>query len=80
MSIEYNDDVTKFDCIMTNNEPNLYESFAVLTLYITGTFYNEFSGADDYDIVVDYINEASGEVIYTGSYNEWVASFDDSLE
>ena len=80
VSIEYNDDVTKFDCIMTNNEPNLYESFAVLTLYITGTFYNEFSGADDYDIVVDYINEASGEVIYTGSYNEWVASFDDSLE
>lgn len=73
VSIEYNDDMTKFDCVITNKEPNLTESFAVLTLYLSGAYYNMFAGNEDADVKVNYVNEESGEVVYEGSYKEWVA-------
>ena len=71
-SIDFNDDVTEFECILTNREPNIYESFAVIGLFMQGGLYNMFAGNEDFDIKVNYINEDSRDVIYTNTYKEWI--------
>lgn len=72
VSIDYNDDVTEFTCVMTNTEPNLSESFSVISIYLLGAYYNTFAGESDFDIKVQYVNEESGETVYEGSYQEWL--------
>lgn len=78
VSIDYNDDVTEFTCVMTNTEPNLSESFSVISIYLLGAYYNTFAGESDFDVKVQYVNEESGETVYEGSYQEWLKKTESS--
>jgi len=61
--IKANDDFTSFTVTTKNEEPDLAESFMVLSLYMYGGMYAVFSGDEVDNIHVDYVNAASGEII-----------------
>lgn len=61
--IKANDDFTSFTVTTKNEEPDLAESFMVLSLYMYGGMYAIFSGDEVDNIHVDYVNAASGEII-----------------
>ena len=47
----------------TSSELNLAESFSVLAFYMYGGMYNVFNGTEVENIAVDFINEATGQII-----------------
>ena len=65
--IEPNSDFTKFAVTTTSSELNLAESFSVLAFYMYGGMYHIFNGTEVDNITVDFINEATGEIINTAN-------------
>lgn len=63
ISIEVNDNYTEYKIITTNEEIGISETFLTYTLQLYGAMYGVFSGENETDINVIYINEASGEII-----------------
>lgn len=64
-AIETNDDFTKFTVTTTSTELSLSESFSVLTYYIAGGMYNVFNGTPVDNIVVEFVNADTGEILQT---------------
>ena len=62
-AVEHNDNYTSFTVTTKSVELGFNESFSVLSFYIYGGMYNSFNGTPADNIHVDFINEASGEVI-----------------
>ena len=62
-AVEHNDNYTSFTVTTKSEELGFNESFSVLAFYIYGGMYNSFNGTPADNIHVDFINEASGEVI-----------------
>ena len=62
-AVEHNDDYTSFTVTTKSEELGFTESFSSLGFYIFGGMYNSFNGTPVDNIHVDFINEASGEVI-----------------
>lgn len=58
--IEPNSDFTKFAVTTTSSELNLAESFS---FYMYGGMYNIFNGTEVENIAVDFINEATGQIM-----------------
>ncbi len=65
VEIKPNDDYTSFTVITKSDKLNLTEGVSVLGLYMYGGMYNIFNGTEVDNIHVDFVNEASGEVIDT---------------
>lgn len=64
VSITGEDNFTKFTVVTKSEELDLTESFSVLGFYVYGGMYNIFNGTSPVDnIHVDFVNEASGEII-----------------
>ena len=61
--IEPNSDFTKFKVTTTSSELNLAKSFSVLAFYMYGGMYNVFNGTEVENIAVDFINEATGQIM-----------------
>ena len=62
-AVEHNDNYTSFTVTTKSEELSFNESFSTLAFYIYGGMYNSFNGTPVDNIHVDFINEASGEVI-----------------
>ena len=62
-AISANDNYTLFTITTRNEEISLGETLSVLTFYLYGGMYAVFSGEDVDNIHVDFVNEASGEII-----------------
>lgn len=76
LKIEYSDDFSKFDVYV---DPALYsdwDSFYVLVFYMTGGYYQIFDGKsiDEIDVLVNFINNDTNEIINSGSFRDWSAS------
>lgn len=61
--IEANDNFTDFKVTTKSEELNLSESFSTLTFYMYGGMYSLFDGKEVDNIHIEYINEATGNVI-----------------
>jgi hypothetical protein len=64
VSIEPNDDYTKFVIVTKSDEVDFMESIGVLAFYMYGGMYNAFNGTPTENITVSFVNEASGQVIH----------------
>ena len=62
-AVEHNDNYTEIKVTTESEELSLNESFSTLAFYIYGGMYNSFNGTPVDNIHIDFINEASGEVI-----------------
>ena len=62
-AVEHNDNYTSFTVTTKSEELSFNETFSTFAFYIYGGMYNSFNGTPADNIHVDFINEASGEVI-----------------
>lgn len=76
-AVEYDDAMTKFRVSVDAARYTQFESFYVLAFYMQGALYQQFSGVapDDVDIAVEFVDQATGEVLDTGSYQEMRENF-----
>ena len=63
IAVEHNDNYTEIKVTTESEELSLNESFSTLAFYIYGGMYNSFNGTPVDNIHIDFVNEASGEVI-----------------
>ena len=76
VDIQYNDDFSKVDIFVDAKQYTMWDSLYALTFYITGAYYQAFSGVanDDIDVVVNFIDNATMEVLDTASYKDFVSN------
>ncbi len=68
--IEANSNFTEFNITTSSTELDMNESFSVMAFYMYGGMYNIFSGDNVDNIVVNFINEESGEIISTSNSSD----------
>lgn len=77
-SITYNAGVTQFDVRVdrTAYENSWLDSFYIIQLYLLGGYYQLFNGVpnDQIDVIVNVIDDSSGEVFNTGTYQQAMAN------
>lgn len=66
-SVTANEDYTHFTVNLPDGNMSLTDSFVTLQLYMSGGMYGIFSGNRADNIQVDFVNEATGEIIETAN-------------
>ena len=80
VAIEHNDNYSEFKVTTRSEELSFNESFSVMAFYMYGGMYNSFNGTEIDNVHVDFINEASGEVIDSFDSKNWGESGDEGSE
>lgn len=70
VEIKANDDYTSFTIVTKADSVKMDEAMSVLGLYMYGGMYNIFNGTPADNIHVDFVNEATGEVIESSDSNK----------
>ena len=70
ISVEANDDYSVFKVTLNAEEVGMAESFSVLSFYMLGGMYQLVNGAEDNNVTVQFVNEATGEVIQEANSSE----------
>ena len=70
-AITHNDDYTVFMVTTKNEEVGLGELMSVITFFTVGYTYSVYSGDAVDNLHVDFVNEASGKVIYSTDSKDW---------
>ena len=70
-AIKHSDDYTEFTITTKSEEIGLSEMMSVVTFYTLGYTYSVYCGEEIGNVHVDFINEASGEVIYSTDSDDW---------
>lgn len=71
-AIEFNDSMTSFKVSVDAARYGALESLLAIGFYIQGGLYQQFNGIDpdDVDVIVEFVDDTTGEVLDTGSYRE----------
>lgn len=70
VSISANDDYTEFSVVTKSEALDISESFTVLGFYMYGGLYHAFNGTNVDNIHVEFINEATGQIIEEANSSE----------
>lgn len=75
-SVEYSDDMTQFKVFVDADQYTDWDSLYVMTFYLLGGYYQAFCGisSQDVEVIVQFIDEATGEVLDTGSLQDFLAA------
>lgn len=78
LDIKHNKDFSVFDIMIDHDKYTLWDSMYVISFYMQGAFYQIFNGTpnDKIDVVVNFIDNKTGENIESGSYKEWTSNLD----
>ena len=78
VKIEYKDEFSSFDVYVNPELYTEWDGLYVLAFYLSGAYYQAFDGKDveKIDIVVNFINNDTNEIISTSSYREWMDNLD----
>lgn len=70
--IDFNNEMTSFVVSVDSARFTQFESLLALAFYLPGALYQQFAGvsAQELDVVVQFVDDATGEVLQTGSYQE----------
>jgi hypothetical protein len=70
--VDFNDEMTSFLVSVDGARFTQLESLLALAFYLPGALYQQFAGvsADELDVVVEFVDDVTGEVLQTGSYQE----------
>lgn len=74
VNIEVNDNCSKFDVFVNADKFSSWDTMSVLGFYMQGVYYQSFSGVDndEIDVVVNFINNETQEILETASYREYM--------
>ncbi len=70
--VDFNDEMTSFVVSVDGARFTQFESLLAIAFYLPGALYQQFAGvsAEELDVVVEFVDDATGEVLQTGSYQE----------
>lgn len=70
--VEFDDAMTSFQVSVDSTRFSQLESLLALAFYLPGALYQQFAGvADaDVDVTVEFVDDATGAVLQTGSYQD----------
>lgn len=73
-SVKYNNDMSEFNIYVDKTLYSDWDSFYMLAFYMLGGYYQAFDGvpSEDIDVIVKFIDQATEEVLDTGSYKSFV--------
>jgi uncharacterized membrane protein len=76
IDIEYNEDFSQVDILVDATAYTMWDSLYALPFYMTGAYYQSFAGvpADEIDVVVNFIDNETKEVLDTASYQEYISN------
>lgn len=76
LKIETNDNFSQFDVFVDPQKYTIWDNMNILAFYLQGVYYQCLAGAaiDDIDVVVNFIDNETNEVVETGSYREFMAN------
>ncbi|UIP59618.1 hypothetical protein DSM26151_25300 [Agromyces marinus] len=71
--VEVDDAMTAFTVSVDAERFSPLESLLVIGFYLQGALYQQFAGtpAGELDVVVEFVDDATGEVLESGSYQDW---------
>ena len=74
VSIDCNDSISKIDIYVDASKYSAWDSLYALTFYLSGGYYQSFAGtaADDIDVIVNFIDNDTKEVLNSGSYKAYM--------
>lgn len=74
-AIKHNDNMSKFDVYVDPAEYSPWDSLFGLVFYYSGAFYQMFDGVaeNDVDVIVNFIDSETDEVLDTMSYKDYIA-------
>lgn len=74
LSIEHDDIMSEFDVFVDSDKYSVWDSFYGLGFYMMGAYYQFFDGvgADDMDVVVNFIDGATNKALDTMSYRDFL--------
>lgn len=80
--IDYNDNISKIDIYVNPDTYSMWDSLYAMAFYMQGAFYQNFAGvpAEDIDVVVEYIDNVSGDILNSASYRDFVDNNTNSEE
>lgn len=80
VSVDYNDSLTEINIVTTSETVTMWESFSVLSFYFSCSYYQLLAGVDndDVDVIVNFINQTSNQIIHTASYKEYIKNLENS--
>lgn len=72
--IKYTNNFDEFDVYVDSSKYSLFDNLYVLTFYISGAYCQIFNGVslDKIDVKVNFIDKDNNEVLYSGSYRDWI--------
>ena len=73
VSVEYSEDFTEVSVFVDGGQYSIWDSLYAMTFYFSGAYYQSFAGVpeDEIDIVVNFIDNATKEILETSSYQEF---------
>lgn len=76
-AVEFDDAMTRFSVSVDGARYSPLESLLVIGFYLQGALYQQFAGTspDEVDVTVEFVDDATGDVLETGSYQEWRENF-----
>ena len=76
VAVDMNDDLTQFTVQVDAERYSLLDPFYAIVFYVAGGLYQQFDGvtADDLDVAVDFVDNATGELLDSGSLRAWLDS------
>jgi hypothetical protein len=74
--IEFDDGMTSYDISVDAARYTQFEALLAVGFYIQGALYQQFTGVspEEADVTVRFVDDASGEVLNSGSYQEMRAN------
>lgn len=78
--IEYTEDFSEFNIYVDPEEMGVWDTLSSLVLYFTGGLYQSFAGhqGDEIDVVVNYLDYETKELIESGSLREMGEAFSET--
>lgn len=77
-NIESNDDFSEINIYVHKDAYTIWDAMYALFFYIQGGYYQTFNGvsSEAIDVEVNFIDDVSGEVIESGSYQTWLENIE----
>lgn len=71
-AVEFDDSMTSFKVRVDGERYGSLEGLLALGFYMQGALFQQFSGVgvDEIDVIVDFVDDATGEVLNSGSYQD----------
>ena len=80
VDIKHDENYREFTVYIDMNQYTAFDQLYIFAFYLSSVYYQMFEGVepDDIDVLVEYIDNETKEVITSGSYKEYMQSLEEN--